>query len=47
MLLNLHKKTWTSGLHLEDFEKFSEKNQVVTEGFILGNDIGNIRLYKR
>ncbi|KAJ3310572.1 26S proteasome non-ATPase regulatory subunit 14 [Boothiomyces sp. JEL0838] len=27
MLLNLHKKTWTSGLHLQDFEQFDLQNE--------------------
>ncbi len=31
MLLNLHKKTWTSGLNLQDFGTFSHDNEVAVE----------------
>jgi 26S proteasome regulatory subunit N11 len=31
MLLNLHKKTWTSGLKLENFEEHSKQNEVAVK----------------
>lgn len=34
MLLNLHKKTWTSGLQLTDFKTHSEQNEKAVKGML-------------
>jgi 26S proteasome regulatory subunit N11 len=41
MLLNLHKKTWTSGLILEDFVSHAEENEKIVKQMLKLSDAYN------